>query len=93
MSLLHLLTLYISAVELCGPAVPHRRFPPSRYSFVLVNVKHMKSLGLRSLKEVSAGKVMLKGSPELCYIQTVNWSRLFRSEEQELFDDTKCSES
>ncbi|XP_015252257.1 PREDICTED: melanoma receptor tyrosine-protein kinase-like [Cyprinodon variegatus] len=62
------------------------------YSFVLVNVKHMKSLGLRSLKEVSAGKVTLKSNPELCYIHTVNWSRLFRSEEQELIDDTKCNQ-
>lgn len=43
---------------------------------------HLRWLGLRSLKEVSAGKVLLKDNPQLCYTQPFQWTRLFRSADQ-----------
>uniref|UniRef100_A0A3Q2ZN17 receptor protein-tyrosine kinase n=1 Tax=Kryptolebias marmoratus TaxID=37003 RepID=A0A3Q2ZN17_KRYMA len=54
----------------------------NQYSLVMVNLKHLRWLGLRSLKEVSAGNVMLKLNSDLCYTQTVNWSLLFKSKDQ-----------
>lgn len=54
----------------------------SHHSLVVVKTKHLRWLGLRSLKEVSAGKVMLKDNPELCYTQHDLWTRLFRSSDQ-----------
>uniref|UniRef100_A0A8C6LUT3 receptor protein-tyrosine kinase n=1 Tax=Nothobranchius furzeri TaxID=105023 RepID=A0A8C6LUT3_NOTFU len=52
------------------------------YSLVVVNVNHLRWLGLRSLKEISASNVMVKKNCSLCFIQTVNWTRLFRSKAQ-----------
>lgn len=54
----------------------------SQHSLVVVRTKHLHWLGLRSLREVSAGKVMLKDNPQLCYTQPFQWKRLFRSTEQ-----------
>uniref|UniRef100_A0A665VA60 Receptor protein-tyrosine kinase n=1 Tax=Echeneis naucrates TaxID=173247 RepID=A0A665VA60_ECHNA len=54
------------------------------YSLVVVKAKHLRWLGLRSLKEVSAGRVMLRNNPQLCYTQTDQWSGLFRSSDQSI---------
>ncbi|XP_061569236.1 melanoma receptor tyrosine-protein kinase-like [Cololabis saira] len=54
----------------------------NRFSLVVVNAKRLRWLGLRSLKEVSAGGVRLTGNAELCYTDTVQWSHLFRSKDQ-----------
>lgn len=54
----------------------------SQHSLVVVRTKHLRWLGLRSLKEVSAGKVMLKDNLQLCYTQPFQWRRLFRSDQQ-----------
>ncbi|XP_031164484.1 melanoma receptor tyrosine-protein kinase-like [Sander lucioperca] len=54
----------------------------SHYSLAVVQAKHLRWLGLRSLKEVSAGLVILKDNSELCYTQPDQWTRLFRSRDQ-----------
>lgn len=54
----------------------------SLHSLAVVRTKHLRWLGLRSLNEVSAGKVMLKDNPQLCYTQSDQWTRLFRSRDQ-----------
>ncbi|KAK2886798.1 melanoma receptor tyrosine-protein kinase-like [Channa argus] len=54
----------------------------SHHSLAVVRAKHLRWLGLRSLKEVSAGKVMLKDNNELCYTKREKWHRLFRSNDQ-----------
>ncbi|PWA32047.1 hypothetical protein CCH79_00020389 [Gambusia affinis] len=59
------------------------------FSFVVVQVGHLQWLGLRSLKEVSAGNVILKNTPELRYASTINWRRLFRSEDQSIQYDAR----
>lgn len=57
-------------------------FHVSQHSLVVAMTRHLRWLGLRSLKEVSAGKVMLKDNPQLCYTQPFQWTRLFRSADQ-----------
>ncbi|KAM9337473.1 melanoma receptor tyrosine-protein kinase-like [Symphorus nematophorus] len=54
----------------------------NHHSLAVVRANHLHSLGLRSLKEVSAGRVVLKDNSELCYTGPVKWSRLFRSSDQ-----------
>lgn len=49
---------------------------------VVIRTKHLRWLGLRSLEEVSAGNVMVKDNPQLCYTQPFHWKRLFKSTEQ-----------
>lgn len=57
-------------------------FLVSQHSLVVAMARHLHWLGLRSLKEVSAGKIMLKDNPELCYTQPFQWTHLFRSADQ-----------
>ncbi|XP_070409614.1 melanoma receptor tyrosine-protein kinase isoform X2 [Nothobranchius furzeri] len=63
-------------------AIRGRAAYQNQYSLVVVNVNHLRWLGLRSLKEISASNVMVKKNCSLCFIQTVNWTRLFRSKAQ-----------
>lgn len=48
----------------------------------MVRTKHLRWLGLRSLKEVSAGHVMIRDNTELCYLQRDQWTRLLKSSQQ-----------
>lgn len=57
----------------------------NQYSLVVVHLKHLQWLGLRSLKEVSAGSVRLKDNYGLRYTQTINWPQLFKSKDQKFF--------
>uniref|UniRef100_A0A671Y6K6 Receptor protein-tyrosine kinase n=1 Tax=Sparus aurata TaxID=8175 RepID=A0A671Y6K6_SPAAU len=54
----------------------------SQHSLAVVRVKSLRWLGLRSLKEVSAGRVMLKDNSQLCYTGPARWHRLFKSDDQ-----------
>uniref|UniRef100_A0A669ENX2 Receptor protein-tyrosine kinase n=1 Tax=Oreochromis niloticus TaxID=8128 RepID=A0A669ENX2_ORENI len=74
----------------------------SKHSLAVVKLKHLRWLGLRSLKEVSAGVVAVRNNPELCYVWKDQWSHLFRSTDQtiNLLDnkrnnqtcDTECTD-
>ncbi|XP_077952554.1 melanoma receptor tyrosine-protein kinase isoform X2 [Gasterosteus aculeatus] len=52
------------------------------YSLLVLRAKNLLWLGLRSLKEVSAGQVIIKDNPQLCYTQPQQWTHLFRSSDQ-----------
>lgn len=60
----------------------------SHFSLVVVNANHLHWLGLRSLREVSAGQVLIKNNPQLCYLHQQQpqqpWTRLFHSSSQEV---------
>ncbi|KAK5877707.1 hypothetical protein CesoFtcFv8_025187 [Champsocephalus esox] len=53
-----------------------------KYSVAVVKAEHLLWLGLRSLKEVSAGGVLLLNNSQLCFTRTDQWTRLFRSNQQ-----------
>uniref|UniRef100_A0A8C6LPM8 receptor protein-tyrosine kinase n=1 Tax=Nothobranchius furzeri TaxID=105023 RepID=A0A8C6LPM8_NOTFU len=76
------LQVQMDLLEPSGCLTPICSSPLSQYSLVVVNVNHLRWLGLRSLKEISASNVMVKKNCSLCFIQTVNWTRLFRSKAQ-----------
>ncbi|XP_074549435.1 melanoma receptor tyrosine-protein kinase-like isoform X2 [Halichoeres trimaculatus] len=54
----------------------------AQHSLAVVRAKHLRWLGLRSLKEVSAGRVLMKDNSELCYTRPDQWTRLLRSKDQ-----------
>nr|XP_057916904.1 melanoma receptor tyrosine-protein kinase-like isoform X2 [Doryrhamphus excisus] len=54
----------------------------AQHSLAVVKVQNLHWLGLRSLKEVSAGRVTLKDNPLLCYTRSDQWARLFKSLDQ-----------
>uniref|UniRef100_A0A8C5MH07 Receptor protein-tyrosine kinase n=1 Tax=Leptobrachium leishanense TaxID=445787 RepID=A0A8C5MH07_9ANUR len=57
-----------------------------RYSLALVKLP-VKSLGLRSLKEISDGDVIIKTNHNLCYVNTIQWENMFRTSQHTKIDD------
>ncbi|XP_004839898.1 epidermal growth factor receptor isoform X1 [Heterocephalus glaber] len=47
-----------------------------QFSLAVVGL-NLTSLGLRSLKEISDGDVIVSGNRHLCYANTINWRKLF----------------
>lgn len=47
---------------------------------------NITSLGLRSLKEISAGRVYISANRQLCYHHSLNWTRLLRGPPEERLD-------
>ena len=47
---------------------------------------NITSLGLRSLKEISAGRIYISANKQLCYHHSLNWTRLLRGPPEERLD-------
>ncbi|XP_069318022.1 epidermal growth factor receptor isoform X2 [Eulemur rufifrons] len=52
-----------------------------QFSLAVVGL-NITSLGLRSLKEISDGDVIISGNKNLCYANTINWKKLFGTSSQ-----------
>ncbi|KAG9464079.1 hypothetical protein GDO78_020537, partial [Eleutherodactylus coqui] len=50
---------------------------------------NISSLGFRSLKEVSDGDIIIKFNPNLCYVNSVNWTSIFRANQQDKISDNR----
>uniref|UniRef100_G3NTF6 receptor protein-tyrosine kinase n=1 Tax=Gasterosteus aculeatus aculeatus TaxID=481459 RepID=G3NTF6_GASAC len=53
-------------------------------SLLVLKQQSISSLQLRSLREISAGNVHIAENSQLCYYDTVNWTRLFRAPNQKV---------
>uniref|UniRef100_A0A6Q2ZLF9 Receptor protein-tyrosine kinase n=1 Tax=Esox lucius TaxID=8010 RepID=A0A6Q2ZLF9_ESOLU len=51
-------------------------------SYTVSHLDHLKYLGLRSLREISDGNVVVKNNRQLCYTNEDHWKGLFRMEKQ-----------
>ncbi|KAK1795390.1 hypothetical protein P4O66_010567 [Electrophorus voltai] len=60
----------------------------ARVSFAVLNIPHLEYLGLRSLKEISDGDVVIKNNFRLCYVDGNQWQTLFRSDQQSIYIKT-----
>lgn len=49
------------------------------YSLMVIRSPSLTSLGLRSLRHINDGAVYITGNKKLCYLDTVNWTRIFSS--------------
>uniref|UniRef100_A0A665XDI2 Receptor protein-tyrosine kinase n=1 Tax=Echeneis naucrates TaxID=173247 RepID=A0A665XDI2_ECHNA len=56
----------------------------SGISLLVLKQQGISSLQLQSLREISAGNVHIAENSQLCYYNTVNWTRLFRTENQKV---------
>lgn len=70
----------------------------SGISLLVLKQQWISSLQLQSLNEISAGNVYVTNNSQLCYYNTVNWTRLFRTNTQKSLirnnrDPKECSES
>lgn len=48
------------------------------FSLMVMHIRTLTSLGLRSLREISDGSVYISQNANLCYHHTVNWAQMFR---------------
>ncbi|XP_034429572.1 receptor tyrosine-protein kinase erbB-4-like isoform X1 [Hippoglossus hippoglossus] len=56
----------------------------SGISLLVLKQQGISSLQLQSLREISAGNVHIAENSQLCYYNTVNWTRLFRAGNQKV---------
>lgn len=54
------------------------------YSLTLQDLA-VQALGLRALREISSGMVLVHHNPQLCFLQKVPWQSIFRNPRQRLF--------
>ncbi|KAL2091511.1 hypothetical protein ACEWY4_013774 [Coilia grayii] len=47
------------------------------YALLVMKLPSVTSLGLRSLRQINDGSVYITGNKQLCYYNTINWTRLF----------------
>uniref|UniRef100_A0A8K9Y1Y3 receptor protein-tyrosine kinase n=1 Tax=Oncorhynchus mykiss TaxID=8022 RepID=A0A8K9Y1Y3_ONCMY len=69
----------------------------SGISLLVLKQQWISSLQLQSLNEISAGNVYITNNSQLCYYNTVNWTGLFRANNQKVLirnnrDPKECSE-
>lgn len=62
----------------------HLFCPLSGISLLVLKQQGISSLQLQSLREISAGIVHVAENSQLCYYNTVNWTRLFRTANQKV---------
>ncbi|KAF7711579.1 receptor tyrosine-protein kinase erbB-3a [Silurus meridionalis] len=65
------------------------------YSLLVMQIKTLKSLGLRSLKRINDGGIYIADNSNLCYQETVNWTGLFglRAQRQQKTLDIRDNQS
>uniref|UniRef100_A0A8C2ZZD9 Receptor protein-tyrosine kinase n=1 Tax=Cyclopterus lumpus TaxID=8103 RepID=A0A8C2ZZD9_CYCLU len=61
------------------------------YSLLVMKIRSLTSLGLRSLRKINDGGVYVTGNLELCYHDTVNWTRILTSVGEGHVCDPLCS--
>lgn len=62
----------------------HPFFLLSGISLLVLKQHGLLSLQLQSLREISAGNIHIAENSQLCYYNTVNWTRLFRATNQKV---------
>ncbi|XP_032094058.1 epidermal growth factor receptor isoform X2 [Thamnophis elegans] len=63
-----------------------------QYALAVINL-NIKSLGLRSLKEISDGDVVIWKNSHLCYSNTLDWNKLFVTPKQKMQINNNGNES
>ncbi|XP_044151217.1 epidermal growth factor receptor [Bufo gargarizans] len=61
------------------------------FSFAVVRIS-ISSLGLRSLREVSDGDIVIKQNPNLCYTDSMNWTTIIRANQQKSIGENRNAE-
>lgn len=51
------------------------------YALVIFEMVHLKEIGLYSLMNITRGSVRIEKNPELCFLSTIDWSRILDSVE------------
>ncbi|KAJ1085570.1 hypothetical protein NDU88_005700 [Pleurodeles waltl] len=59
------------------------------YALVIYEMVHLREVGLYSLTKIIRGSVRIEKNDELCYLSTIDWSRILESMEDNFIDSNK----
>ncbi|KAL8177939.1 UNVERIFIED_CONTAM: hypothetical protein K2H54_023832 [Gekko kuhli] len=59
------------------------------YALVIFEMFHLKEIGLYSLMNITRGAVRIERNDELCYLSTIDWSRILDSAEDNYIKSNK----
>lgn len=66
------------------------------YALVLFEMLQLKEIGLHSLMNITRGAVRVEKNPDLCYLSTLDWSKILDSMEDNYFlankNDRECGD-
>ncbi|XP_030624452.1 receptor tyrosine-protein kinase erbB-3b [Chanos chanos] len=68
------LSVFSNLTTIRGRSLHNTKRP---FSLLVMKVPSLKSLGLRSLREISDGSVYISNNTNLCYHHTIKWRQLF----------------
>lgn len=49
------------------------------YAFVIYEMLHLQEIGLKSLTSIVRGDIRIQKNPNLCFVDTIDWSRIARN--------------
>nr|XP_020845732.1 receptor tyrosine-protein kinase erbB-3-like [Phascolarctos cinereus] len=78
---MHNFSVFSNLTTIGGRSLYNRGF-----SLLIMKNVNVTSLGLRSLKEVSAGRIYISANKQLCYHHSLNWTRLLRGPKEGRLD-------
>ncbi|KAJ8786744.1 hypothetical protein J1605_023402 [Eschrichtius robustus] len=78
---MHNFSVFSNLTTIGGRSLYNRGF-----SLLIMKNLNVTSLGLRSLKEISAGRIYISANRQLCYHHSLNWTRLLRGPSEERLD-------
>ncbi|MEJ1277338.1 erb-b2 receptor tyrosine kinase 2 [Cricetulus griseus] len=78
---MHNFSVFSNLTTIGGRSLYNRGF-----SLLIMKNLNVTSLGLRSLKEISAGRVYISANQQLCYHHSLNWTRLLRGPSDDRLD-------
>ncbi|XP_037705555.1 receptor tyrosine-protein kinase erbB-3-like [Choloepus didactylus] len=78
---MHNFSVFSNLTTIGGKSLYNRGF-----SLLIMKNLNVTSLGLRSLREISAGRIYISANRQLCYHHSLNWTRLLRGPSEERLD-------
>uniref|UniRef100_A0AC11CUD8 Erb-b2 receptor tyrosine kinase 3 n=1 Tax=Ovis aries TaxID=9940 RepID=A0AC11CUD8_SHEEP len=78
---MHNFSVFSNLTTIGGRSLYNRGF-----SLLIMKNLNVTSLGFRSLKEISAGRIYISANRQLCYHHSLNWTRLLRGPSEERLD-------
>ncbi|XP_053323781.1 epidermal growth factor receptor-like [Spea bombifrons] len=61
------------------------------YSMIITRLS-IHSLGLSSLKEIRNGNVLIKANKNLCYVDSINWRTILKTNQQKEIENNQSNE-
>ena len=80
----YLLIFRIRGLQSIGKLLPNLSVIRGRkllhnYAFVVYEMIHLQEIGMRSLTNIIRGDVRIDKNPSLCFVDTIDWSRITRN--------------